>query len=359
MDSTATARILIVDDEPHVRKVISRSLTKLGYECAMADSGEEALDVLSEREFDLLISDIMMPGMSGLDLLQVVRQQFPDMAVIMVTAVDERATAIRSLELGAYGYMIKPFDNNELVISVVNALERRRLTLVSQAYGRRLEEEVRARTEDIRRREEEIALRLVSASEYRDEETGAHIRRIGLYVAVLAEAMGWPQEEVESIRVAGPMHDIGKIGVPDHILLKPGKLTREEFETMKTHTDIGAGILTGSDVPLLHMAMDIAQSHHEKWDGSGYPGRLVGQQIPKAARLVAAADVYDALVHDRVYRPAMPEDQALGIMQENCGTQFDPDVFECFLRMLPKFRRIRGSVIDDTGSALAEGHAAN
>jgi len=256
-------------------------------------------------------------------------------------------------------HVIKPFDNNELVISVVNALERRRLTLQSQAYEHRLEEEVRERTKDIRRREEEIALRLVSASEFRDEETGAHIRRIGLYVAVLAQAMGCPQEEVESIRVAGPMHDIGKIGVPDHILLKPGKLTREEFETMKSHSDIGASILSGSDVPLLHMARDIAQSHHEKWDGSGYPGHLAGEQIPRAARLVAVADVYDAFVHDRVYRPAMPDDQALGIMQENCGSQFDPDVFECFLRMLPEFRRIRGSVIDDTGSALAKVHAAN
>ena len=218
--------------------------------------------------------------------------------------------------------------------------------MVSQQYEHRLEEEVRERTADVRRREEEIALRLVSASEYRDEETGAHVRRIGLYASVLAEALGWDTQTADDIRVAGPMHDIGKIGVSDSILLKPGKLTDAEFEDVKKHSEIGAGILDGSDVPLLRMAKDIALSHHEKWDASGYPQGLAGESIPGCARLVAIADVYDALVHNRVYRPAMPEEEAIDIMTKDRDTHFDSEMFDCFLDMLPQFRRIRKEVRD-------------
>ncbi len=340
-----SSSILIVDDEPSICEILARWLRREGYVCRTASSAEEALRCLSLYEFALLVSDIRMPGKSGLELLSLVRERFDDsIGVIMVTGVDDRKTAIHALELGAYGYIVKPFDENEVIIQVACATERRRLTLQSRQYEHRLEQEVRERTAEVRKREAEIILRLMSASEYRDDETGSHIRRIGLYAATLAEVAGWNQDDVNTIRLAGTMHDIGKIGVPDSILLKPGKLTSEEFDVVKTHSEIGARILSGSNIPLLAVARDIALSHHEKWDGSGYPSALAGHGIPECARLVAIADVYDALVNDRVYRPALPEEEAIVIMTKDKGLHFDPDLFECFLVALPEFRRIRGVI---------------
>ncbi len=193
----------------------------------------------------------------------------------------------------------------------------------------------------MRRREEEIALRLVSATEHRDAETGAHIRRIGLYSEIIAAERGWGADAAEEIRLAAPMHDVGKIGIPDHILRKPGSLTRQEFVVIESHTTMGAAILAGSSIPLLRLACEIALTHHERWDGSGYPEGLAGDRIPEAGRIVAVADVYDALVHTRIYRPALPEDQALGIMHRARRRHFDPDVFDAFLRVLPQLRKVR------------------
>jgi putative two-component system response regulator len=268
----------------------------------------------------------------------------------MVTAVDDRNTAIEALTLGAYGYVTKPFNKNEILINVANALERRRLTLLSLEYERSLEEKVRERTQEVREREQAIVLHLISASGYRDDETGAHIRRIGLYSAVLAKHLLWNEEAVQAMRLAAPMHDVGKIGVPDGILLKPGSLTAEEFEVMKTHTIIGACILDNAGVPLLELARDIALSHHEKWDGSGYPQGLVGEAIPEAGRVVAVMDVYDALVHARVYRPALPEEEVLSMMTDGKGSHFDPRIFEAFLHLLPEMRRIRNQVKEEPGA---------
>ena len=346
-------RILVVDDEPHVRQVLSRWLAAEGFECAQAANGEEAWGVLQTGDFALLIADIVMPGISGMTLLAKTRKQLPDVAVVMVTAETDREMAIRALQIGAYGYLIKPFDQNEVLINVANALERRRLTLATEEYERHLEKKVSERTTEIRQREEEIALRLVSASEFRDEETGAHIRRIGQYAAILAQAIGWDSRVAADMRVAAPMHDIGKIGVPDSILLKPAKLTSDEFEIVKKHTEIGAGILDGSHIPLLRLAKDIALSHHEKWDSSGYPRGLAGEAIPGPARIVAIADVYDALVTKRVYRRALPEEEALGIMAGEKGKHFDPKLFECFLRVLAEFRQIRAQVRAEASDASA------
>lgn len=338
---SGTGHILIVDDEPYIREILSRWLVDEGYACDQAEDAQSALRTLAAGDLDLMISDIRMPGRSGLELLDEARREYPDLAVIMLTAVDDRETAIRTLAAGAYGYVIKPFDRNELLISVVNALERRRLTMLSADYQRQLEEEVRHRTEQLRLREEEIALRLVSAAEHRDAETGAHIRRIGRYSEILAAACGWGPSAVEEIRLAAPMHDVGKIGIPDHILLKPGSLTRQEFSVIESHTMKGAAILNGSRVPLLRLACEIALTHHERWDGSGYPRGLVRYQIPEAGRIVAVADVYDALVHARVYRPALSEEQALHIMSGARGRHFDPDIFDTFLEVLREFRQVR------------------
>jgi putative two-component system response regulator len=339
---------LVVDDEPLVSELIINCLATERYECHAAHSTDKALELLEQNNYSLVVSDINMPGKTGIELLSIVKKRFPDVAVIMVTAVDDRKTAIQSLHLGAYGYVIKPFDLNEIVISVVNALERRRLTIQSKEHETRLENEVRNRTAEIHRREEEICLRLTSACEYRDVETGSHIRRIGLYAFIMADELGWSSQLMDEIRVAAPMHDIGKIGVPDYILLKRGKLTNEEFEIIKKHTVIGAEMLSGSSISLLNMAKDIALSHQEKWDGSGYPYGLSGEAIPESARIVAIIDVYDALVSKRIYRPAILEEEALQIMTRDKGKHFDPRIFDAFLRVLPKLRQIRLQVQDDS-----------
>ena len=338
------SKILIVDDEKYICSALSRWLEPEGYECVIAHDYDQAMACLENYEFDLLISDINMPGKSGVELLRITRELFPATAVLMATAVDERNVAIHSLELGAYGYMIKPFDKNEFIINIATALERRRLELQSKEYERRLEQEVRDRTADIRHREEEIALRLVWASEYRDDDTGEHIRRMGMFSSLLAEALHLPQDFVDDIRVAAPMHDVGKIGISDNILLKPGPLTPDEFELIKKHTEIGAGILGGSDIPLLRLASTIALSHHEKLDGSGYPQGLKGEDIPEAARIVAITDVYDALSYDRVYRKAFPEDKVMEIMHEGNGLHFDPKIFDCFLDTLPAFQEVQKNI---------------
>jgi HD domain len=207
-----------------------------------------------------------------------------------------------------------------------------------------LEREVQKRTQSIQQREEEIAIRLLGAAGTRDEETGSHVRRIGLYSAALGEALGWDSARAANIRVAAPMHDIGKIGIPDAILLKPGRLTDDEFKIMRQHTVIGARMLGGSDIPLLNMGREIALCHHEKWDGSGYPNGLKGEEIPIAARIVAIVDVYDAMVHRRVYKTAIPEPEVLSTMARASGHHFDPVLFKVFIGILPLIRQIRDAV---------------
>ncbi|HEV8630760.1 MAG TPA: HD domain-containing phosphohydrolase [Thermoanaerobaculia bacterium] len=343
-EETRAPRVLIVDDEPYIRELIQRCLELEGYECRLAPSAEAALDALGDERFELMVSDIHMPGMSGMELLATVRQRHPELAVLMVTGVDDRKVGIQALRLGAYGYLIKPFDVNELAINAANALQRRQLALLSQATQERLEGEVRRRTTQIRRREEEIALRLVAAAEFRDTDTGAHVRRIGLYAAALSQMLGWPAARVDDLRVAAMMHDIGKIGVPDSILLKPGPLLPDEFEIIKQHTVIGARILERSEIGLIDMAREIALSHHERWDGGGYPLGLAGESIPEAARIVAVCDVYDALVHDRIYRPAIPEREVLELLVAQRGRHFDAQMLDPFLAEVATFRAIREEV---------------
>lgn len=347
------ARTLIVDDEGPIQLLLSRYLETDGHQCVTASSAEEAQELLKGNEFHLVLSDINMPGISGIDLLKEIKTDYPDIAVLMVTAVDDRKLAGHALELGAYGYLIKPFTMSEVLINVANALERRRLTLLSQNYERELEKEVKERTREveekalkIKDREEEIVLRLLSSMGIRDDETGAHASRIGLYSAAMAEELGWDDDNVNSLRLAAPMHDLGKIGIDDSILRKAGKLTPEEFEIMKQHTIIGAKILEGSEVQLLQLASEIALSHHEKWDGSGYPYGLKENDIPQSGRIVAIADVYDALVHERVYKPAFPEEKAIALMEQGSGKHFDPKALQVFFDLLPVMRRIRKDVRD-------------
>jgi putative two-component system response regulator len=347
-------KILITDDEPAVCEILSRWLVAEGYSCATAFSGEQAIRLLGDDDFRLVVSDVLMPGLSGLDLLDLVRSRFPETAVILVTGVDDKDTALSAVQLGAYGYVIKPFRKNEILINVSNALERQRLRGLSEQYERTLEARVSERTAEVRKREEEIIFRLLSTAAYRDDETGGHIRRIGLYSSAVARTLGWEDQAVEDMRLAGAMHDIGKVGIPDNILKKPGRLTPEEFEIMKAHTEIGGKILGGSDAPMIRMASAIALSHHEKWDGSGYPAGRSEDAIPESGRIVAVADVYDALVYDRVYRPAMSEAAAVAIIRDGKGKHFDPRILEAFLELLPELRRTREQVNGKWALSAAE-----
>lgn len=335
------AKILIVNDEPDVCALLSRWLTSEGFSCETADNGPMAVMLLAKNKFDLVISDMIVPGMSGIDLLTIVRDLFPDTAVLILAAAGHRKTAILALDLGAYGYVIKPFDKNEILTSTANALERLRLKLLRQKYERSLDTKVEDGTRQTRQREEEIVLRLISEVGRMHDETRSHIRRIGLYSAAMAKSLGWTPQPVQDIGLAASMHDLGKVGIPDTILLKPERLTAEEFDVMKTHTTIGAEILDGSDVPLIQMAREIALSHHEKWDGSGYPHGLIREATPESARIVGVVDVYDAMVSERPYRPALPEHEALSLMKIGREEYFDPRILDCFLDLLPEIRLIR------------------
>lgn len=333
--------ILVVDDMPIIRVTLRRILEKEGFTCLEAPNGEEALGVLDEHPVELVLSDIHMPVMDGMELVTALAPRMPGLAVVMVSSVEETRTAVEAIQAGAYGYVHKPFEPREILVQVNAALRRRMLEIEHRDRERVLAQKVREQTLEIRESREEIAIRLISASEERDNETGAHVRRIGLYAAELATLMGWSQKEVDAIRGAAPMHDIGKIGVPDAILQKPGPLTPEEWTVMKSHTTMGARILRTSKVAFIRMGARIAGCHHEKWDGSGYPKGLAGEQIPVEARITAIADVYDALCHRRHYKEAWPEARVAEELANSRGTHFDPEILDLFLANIDAMRAIR------------------
>ncbi len=350
-------RVLVVDDQSHTRTTVCRWLTRAGFQCREAASGGEAMARLQDQDAHLLTLDIGAPDRSGLDFLSQVKQSWPDTEVLVLSALEETATAVEAMTLGAYGYLLKPIEFGELIFHAKKALERHDLLVQRRRYTATLEAKVRQQMQAVRRAHEETILRLLSASRFRDEETGAHIRRTGLYCEVFAEVLGWPADQVQNFRLAAPMHDLGKIGIPDAILQKPGKLTAEEFAVMKTHSVIGARMLEGSESAILQMAHEIALAHHERWDGSGYPRGLAGMEIPESARILAIVDVYDALTHRRVYHEALPEDEAMKIMELDRGKHFDPFLFGVFLSLLPEIRRIARQNPDD--QAVGHGWSAS
>lgn len=334
-------QILVVDDEPHIRALWLRWLQDAGWTCESAASAGEAWDLLRQTEYGLVVADVNMPGESGLSLLERVKREFGDtVAVIMATGDAEPDIGVTAIERGAWDYIVKPFDRNRLLISVANALERRRLVLASLQSQQQLEDRVRRRTEQIREREKEIAWRLMRAADSRDGGTGSHIRRVGMITREFAARIGWPAQVTDDLELAAAMHDIGKIGVPDSILLKPGPLTQPEREQMQQHTVYGAQILGGSTAPLLQLAAEIALTHHERWDGQGYPRGHRGEEIPETGRLVAIVDVYDALTKDRPYRAAMSERTAIEMLTHERARSFDPRLLETFLDLLPDLRHL-------------------
>lgn len=328
-------RILVVDDDPLIRSVLLELLGEHGHEVAGAPGALEAHRLLDEEEWALVLSDVNMPDGSGVDLVRHVTEHHPGVAAVMVTGVNDPQIAQTALELGAYGYLLKPFGGLEVAIQVANALRRRRLELESSRRREELEHTVAERTAQLQHAHEETLRRFASAIEVRNTETGDHVERVGQLCGLLAERLGWDEERCAELRLASLLHDVGKIAIPDRLLLKPGPLTLDERSQMEHHTVIGHGLLCDSPSTLLALAADIALHHHERWDGFGYPHGLRGEQIPAASRIVTVADVFDALTSDRPYRPAFTGEQALATMLAERGRQFDPDVLDTFVAALP------------------------
>ena len=338
--------ILIVDDESQVRGVIGAIVNMEGYLYSMAEDAETALEILAVQEVDLLISDINMKGMTGMELLRLVLNRYPDIAVIMVTGIDDRETAIETLHMGAYGYVTKPFQANELIINIANALRRRQLEIENRRHRENLESLVEERTSELHKSRDESIHILSKAAEFRDNETAKHTIRMGHYTERLAFLSGLPEALCQNLKHAAPLHDVGKIGISDSILLKPGKLTVEEFEAMKAHCEIGYRILAESTSDVLSLGAEIALTHHEKFAGNGYPRGLAGENIPISGRIAAICDVFDALTSERVYKKAIPPEEALIIMNEGRGTHFDPRLYDLFVDHFPTFVQIRTKFAD-------------
>ena len=349
--------ILTVDDQALVRLALSRIVENKGFQCLQAENYDQAMEQLNGKAVDLVLCDVLMPGRSGLDLVAELADRIPEVAIVMVSSADDTELAMECLEKGAYGYVLKPFKAREILIQVNSALRRRMLELEYRDRERVLAQKVREQTAEIRESRDEISFRLLAASEQRDTETGSHIRRIGLYAAAMARLLDWNEEAVDCIRAAAPMHDIGKIGVPDRILQKPGALDEHEWALMKQHTVIGGKILQGSSVPFIRMGAEIAVCHHEKWDGTGYPNGLHSTQIPLEGRITSLVDVYDALSQRRCYKEAWPEEQVLSFMASRRGTHLDPDLLDLFLQHINVFREIRESNPDTDSSASEQAFA--
>jgi putative two-component system response regulator len=336
----ARHRVLIVDEDEPTRLSYGRALVEAEYECVLAASCDEARALLAERDYSLAICGLRISGDSGLDLIRALRAERPGMAVLVASAEDDPMLAEIASDNGAYGYLVAPLSSNELLIGVSNALYRRRLQQQNDLQLERLQvaledrsAELRAVIDGLRSSQEKTVQRLSQAVEMRDR-AGEQVERIGDICAILAGHLGLPGERVELLRIAAPMHDVGKVGVPDRILLKPGELTAEERREMERHTQIGHDLLQGPDSELMTMAALIALTHHERFDGNGYPRGLVGEEIPLEGRIAAVADVFGALISDRAYRPAFSLSDAIEMLRRGRGTQFDPAVLDALLENL-------------------------
>lgn len=338
--------ILVVDDETEIVHLLQTILRHVGFENVVAtDRPKEAFRLYQEHRPDAVVLDLHMPGVSGLDLLRQLTEFEPNgyAPILILTGDHDPEYKNRALLSGARDFLVKPFVPVEVIARVRNMLEIRRLYRRSTERSAELERMVSERTRELDRAYREILQRLSLASEYRDDDTGNHTRRIGEYSAVVARGLGMDDEQVEHLRRASPMHDVGKIGIPDSILLKRGKLTSEEWETMKSHVEIGVRILSGATSGLLRVAEEIARSHHERFDGTGYPHGLAGEEIPLNGRLVAVCDVFDALTSERPYKSAWSVEDAVAEISRCRGSHFDPRIVDIFLDNLPQMMSIRDS----------------
>ncbi|MBU0719276.1 MAG: response regulator [Planctomycetes bacterium] len=373
-------RILFVDDEPNVLEGLRRMLRghRGRWDMSFVCTADEALDQIRQTPPDVVVSDVMMPGKDGFALLTELRESghAKDIPVVMLTGVDAADVKRRALTLGATDLLNKPVEAEDLIARLQSVLRLKSYQDELKAQNEILDRRVQERTAELAASRLDIIWRLARAAEFRDEDTGDHVVRVGHYCRVLAEMLGMEREFVETLFLASPLHDIGKIGVPDSILLKRGRLTTEEWEIMKKHCAIGEDILSQDSRPtnpfldrlrgrqkptedacnpLLSMAASIALTHHERWDGTGYPGGLKEDQIPLESRIVAVADVYDALCSERPYKPAYSADRTVEIIAREVGRHFDPDVFAAFAKLTDEFRVIRTDLMDDECCLTANG----
>jgi putative two-component system response regulator len=353
-------RILIVDHDEHMRCAMRRLLERNYYLCSVAHTARQAREQLREQRVDLLLCDLNLPDSSGLDLLSETAVHSPGTATVVVSAIDDPEMATSALEHGASGYIIKPFEPNELVINVTNALRRRTLELENRSYRDLLEQAVHERTlalretverlerteRDLRLSREETVYRLARTAEFRDDAAGQHIQRVSRYSELLARRIGLDPGHCETIRMASGLHDIGKIAIPDSVLWKPGPLNAEEYAVVKQHAEVGYRVLYGSNSEMLELAAVIAWTHHERFDGRGYPNGLAGDAIPLEGRITAVADVFDVLTSPRPHKKAFPVDHALRIMGSGHGTHFDKELLDTFVSHIDDVLRIKDAYPD-------------
>lgn len=346
MDSLGSACILLVDDEERNIKLLQAVLHAEGYTTVSATNGRDALDIALSSLPDLILLDIMMPGMDGFETVAALKANLTTqhIPVIMLTALDDRSSKLRALEAGAEEFLSKPIDRADLIVRVRNLLRIKEYGDFLINHNRLLENKVKERTDELQNAYRDTVFTLIRASEHKDEETGMHVRRISHYCNLLALSLNLSSSFCETILQASPMHDVGKIGIPDHILLKPGSFNQEEWNIMRTHCALGSSILADGSSPYTKMGAEIALYHHERWDGTGYPNGLSGEMIPLAARVMQICDVYDALRSKRPYKPAFEHQRAVDIITQGDGrtlpTHFDPQILHCFIKEADQFASI-------------------
>ncbi|MFH1622216.1 MAG: two-component system response regulator [Candidatus Omnitrophota bacterium] len=359
-------RILIVDDDSTSVKILQRNLAPEGYDIAVTSSGEEALDLITNNNIDLILLDIVLPKMDGFELTRRLKanEKTKFIPVVLLTSLNKVQDRAKGLQIGCNDFLSRPVEKSELLARVRSLLSVKTYhDLMMHSYSHKLEIEVKKKTEQLHSAYKKLEIasldtiyRLATAAEYKDEDTGVHTKRMGYYAVALALQMGFSQKEINEILYAAPMHDVGKIGIPDNILLKPGKLVKEEWEIMKQHTEIGAKILEGSDTEFIKSAEIIALTHHEKWDGSGYPHALKGSNIPIIGRITSISDVFDALVSKRPYKEPFSVEKSFEIIEQERGKYFDPKVVDAFFAAKKKILEIRDKYNDSEQSKLFQLH---